>query len=174
MTESLPNEAKPKKIVSRNVAITLGIVCIMLVAVLIYSGEIIEDRNNQISDLQGQNTLLERQIGELNSVLNLSEAPDLWKWNENITLAPLTSTSWNYSTSYAGYVWLSANPNQGSTWNITLRLVWSYKNGVVNYDSTTNGFIKCAILPCPDVTITLSNTDPTKEYSGTLIFMYTF
>ena len=174
MTESFPSGAKPKKIASRNVAITLGIICIMLIAFLIYSGKIIGDGNNQISDLQGQNTFLERQMGELNSILNLSKAPDLWKWNENITLAPMTNMSWVYSTSYAGYVYLVANPNQGSTWDITLRLVWSYKNGAVNYDNTTNGLIDCAILPCPNVTITLSNSDSAKDFSGTLVFVYTY
>jgi hypothetical protein len=174
MSESLPSKNKPKKMVNRNIAITVGIICIMLLAVLIYSVEMIENGNNQISELQNENLLLERQTVELGAIVNLSKTPDLWKWNENISLAPMTSYSWNYSTSYAGYVFLQADANQGSTYNIHLRLVWSYKNGVVNYDNTTNGLLVCAILPCPNVTITLSNFDPATEFSGTLHFIYTY
>jgi len=174
MSESIPSGTKPRKMVSRNVGITLGILCIMLFGIMIYSVEMIENGNNQISELKSENILLERQIGELNGIVNLSRTPDLWKWNENISLAPMTSISWNYSASYAGYVFLQAGANQGSTYNIHLRLVWSYKNGVVNYDNTTNGLIDCAILPCPNATITLSNSDPTREFSGTLYFIYTY
>jgi len=174
MGETLPGETKPRVMNGRNVALVcLGIICIMLLASLIYSVETVESGNNQISELQNENALLERQIGDLNSILNFSQI-DLWKWNENTSLAPMTNYSWNYSANYAGYVFLQVSPNQNSTYNIHLRLVWSYKNGVLNYDNTTNGFIECAILPCSNVTITLSNADLTNGFSGTLYFVYTY
>lgn len=167
------DETKPKNMVSRNIAITLGIICIVLLAFLAYSVEVIQSVNNQNADLQGENMLLKRQTDELNSIVNFSKI-DLWKWNENITLAPMTNYSWNFSATYAGWLWLEADANEGSTRNYHLRLVWSYKNGVVNFDNTTNGFFECAVLPCPNVTITLSNYDPIEDFSGTLHFMYTY
>jgi hypothetical protein len=170
MTQQIP---VPKKVVGKTVAVTLGIICIILVAVLIYSVGMMESANNKISNLQNENSFLKSQIDGLNNIANLSEI-DLWKWAANISQPPMSNYSWSFSASYAGYLLIILNVYQNSTNNVYIRLVWSYKN-VVNYDNTTyGGVVKCAILPCPNVTITIGNSDASKGLSGEAYIQYIY
>lgn len=82
MNEAKPSETKPKKMVRRSVAITLGIVCIVLVVVgsvgaIAYIIPMINDKNNTISSLNSQvsqlnssNTNLQNQVSSLNSTID--------------------------------------------------------------------------------------------------------
>src|SRR5271157_3902918 len=147
-----------KKIVSRNVAIALGIICIILVASLAGTIAILDSRDSTISSLQNENTTLQRQADELNGIANLSGI-ELWQWGANVSISPASHSSWNFSAGYAGYLIVLVNSSQNSTSDIYVRVAWSYKE-VVDYDSTTNGgVVKCPILPCPNVMITVGNSD---------------
>jgi cell division protein FtsL len=70
MNETKPSETKPKKMVRRSIAITLGIVCIILVVVgsvgaLTYIMPMINDKNNTISSLNSQISQLESNVTNL-------------------------------------------------------------------------------------------------------------
>jgi predicted PurR-regulated permease PerM len=58
MGETIPSQTIPKKLVSRNVAIALGIICIILVVGVVgafaYYMPMINDKNNTISSLNTQ------------------------------------------------------------------------------------------------------------------------
>jgi len=67
------NETKPKKMVSRNVAIALGIICIVLVALIAYFTVTGISATNSYDNLQNQNRQLQDQIGQLRTWLNGNE-----------------------------------------------------------------------------------------------------
>jgi hypothetical protein len=175
-----------KKSVSRVVAIALGVVCIILVASLAGTIAIIYSRDSTISSLQYENSNLQFQANELNSTANLSKI-DLWQWGVNVSQPPASYSSWNFSAGYAGYLTVQVNPSQNSTNDIYVRVAWSYKKSVVSYDNTSyttsvldydnttnGGFVKCSILPCPNVTITLGNSDTLKGLTATMYIIYTY
>jgi hypothetical protein len=68
--EMKPIDAKPRKFVRRSVAITLGIICILLAASLIgacaYFVPMVNDKNNTISSLNAQISSRQSEISELN------------------------------------------------------------------------------------------------------------
>jgi peptidoglycan hydrolase CwlO-like protein len=71
MIETKPSETKPKKMVSRNVAIALGIICIILVAGLAGAfAYYLNDKNNTISSLNTQISSKDSQISQLNSQIS--------------------------------------------------------------------------------------------------------
>ena len=163
-----------KKSVRRIVAIALGVVCIILVASLTGTIAIIDSRDKTISSVQNENTILQSQVNELNSIVNLSKT-DLWQWGANVSQPPASNSSWNFSAGYAGYLIVQVNPSQNSTNDIYVRVAWSYKDGVVDYDNTTNGgLVTFPILPCPNVAITLGNSDTLKGLTGTIYMIYTY
>jgi len=63
------DETKPKKMVGRNVAIALGIICLVLLAGLVgglgYFTQVINDKNNTISSLNSQISQLHSNITDL-------------------------------------------------------------------------------------------------------------
>ena len=60
------NETKPKKMVSRNVAIAVGIICIVLVASLAgaiaYYTSVVSGKDNKISSLESQLSLRSARV----------------------------------------------------------------------------------------------------------------
>jgi hypothetical protein len=66
MSEIEPNDTEPKKMVSRSVAIALGIICIVLIALIAYFTVTGISAQNSYNDLQNQNqqlqTWLDRNI----------------------------------------------------------------------------------------------------------------
>jgi hypothetical protein len=76
--ETKPSVPKPKKLVSRNVAFALGIICVVLVAGLVGAlayyvndkNKTISSLNLKISQLNTNNTNLQNQIYSLNSTIN--------------------------------------------------------------------------------------------------------
>jgi hypothetical protein len=163
-----------KKSVRRVVAIAFGVVCIILAASLAGTIVIIDSRDSTISSLQYENSTLQFQENELNSIANLSKI-DLWQWGVNVSQPPASYSSWNFSAGYAGYLFIQVNPNQNSSDDIYVRVAWSYKDGVLDYDNTTNGGrVKCPVLPCPNVTIILGNSDTLKGLTGKIYMMYTY
>jgi len=140
------NETKPKKMVSRNVAIALGIICIILVACIatiwvyylvqdINKNQTITNLNNQvfndeseITNLQDQNKQLQVWLNANETVLNRTQT---WLAG-NESLLSLTETWLNGNVTYITF------PNLGLT-DLTVvdnrtnpQMPYLYINGVVN------------------------------------------
>jgi cell division protein FtsB len=88
MTESLPSETKPKKMVNRNVVVALALICIVLIALVAYFAvtlsqtqadnanlqEQIANQNNTISQLEANVTDLQNQVAIANATIASLEA----------------------------------------------------------------------------------------------------
>ena len=123
------SETKPKKMVSRSVAIALGIACIMLIAGL---GVTIGYYTMAINDK-------EQTITSLNNTVSL-EKYAVWVDNQTISQTAGNYTSWTFIASVAGYVsvWVLS-----STTNSTyVRVIYNafvpvvdLENGVYHYQT---------------------------------------
>jgi len=63
-------EIKPKKTVSRNVAVALGIVCILLIAIIAYFSVTGNSAQNSYNNLQNSYNNLQNQFNDLNTTYN--------------------------------------------------------------------------------------------------------
>jgi hypothetical protein len=75
MSEAQPSVTEPKKMVSRNVALTIGIVCIILLVISLagtfaYYTSIINDKVNTISSLNSQVASLNTQVSNENNTIS--------------------------------------------------------------------------------------------------------
>jgi hypothetical protein len=128
MNETKSSDTKPKKMVSRNVAIALGIVCIILVVGLL--GAIL-----QISSLNSR-------VNDLTDIANLDKS-EVWV-NTTVTQTASNYTSWFFVPRYAGYV--SVNVLSSTTSNTYVRVIYIF-NGV-NYDNQIGvGVSGTAVFP---------------------------
>jgi uncharacterized membrane protein len=108
-----------KKMVRRNVALALGIICIILVVGLLGTilGAIL-----QISSLNSK-------VSDLTDIANLDK---LTVVNDTtVTQTANNYTSWFFAPGYAGYVLVGV---LSTTPNTYVRLLYNY-NGTVNYDN---------------------------------------
>jgi cell division protein FtsL len=99
MSETRPKGTKSKRMVSRNVAIVLGIICIVLLAslvgVLTYYGSVIDEKNSTISSLNSQIAQLKNQLASDNSAIaNLQTQLN----NDNTTISNLTAQANEYNS----------------------------------------------------------------------------
>ena len=118
MNETKPRETKPKKMVSRNVAIALGIVCIILVVGLL--GAIL-----QISSLNSR-------VNDLTDIANLDKS-EVWVNDTTVTQTASNYTSWFFTPRYAGYV--SVNVQSSTTSNTYVRVIYIFDG--IYYDNQT-------------------------------------
>jgi Flp pilus assembly protein TadG len=147
-------ESKRGKVVGRNVAVALGIVCLILIAVLgvvvylSYSpANGLQSQLNQLQDtynsyvsthqhtnseydsLNSQNTNLQNQVNDLTSTLNLTKS-EVWVTSQTVSQPGGTYNFWTHSANYAGYVRVSV---ESSTTDRTyIEVLWSSHG--VNYD----------------------------------------
>lgn len=99
------NEIKPKKVLSKNVAIALGIMLIILVASL---GATVVYTINHASNhhhTDDQYNSLQSQLSNLTSIVNFANGTD-WLFNQT-TVEADSYVSWNFTASYAGYIVIS-------------------------------------------------------------------
>jgi hypothetical protein len=158
-----------KRVVSRNLAIGLGALSIILlvgmigvVRTLLDYASMINDRNSQLADLQKQIAFDNSTIDRLTAIVNLSNST-VWVNNESVAQlagnSSSTYTSWSFSVSYAGYVVVdvlsSSNPNT----YVELKYSW---NGV-NYDNTVNlgsgGSAWFPVLPSNNIGVRVISND---------------
>jgi hypothetical protein len=124
-----PGVTNPKKMVSRNVAIALGLICIALIGSLAYFAV---TEQNTINSLQSQ-------VKDLNDIVDLSNSS---VWVENYTVS-VTGGQMNaplilYIADYAGYLLVGASSTNNDT-----RLSVSYslplpKTGTYFYNEVVN------------------------------------
>jgi hypothetical protein len=97
---------KPRKMVSRNVAIVLGIICIILVAglggVTTFYTSVVRDRDSTIAGKDNQISSLDSQIASLNASLNsqMSEENNTIS-SLNYQISRMNSTLWAFQAQVA-------------------------------------------------------------------------
>jgi len=129
------SEKQEKKVVGRNVAIVLGIICIILAVGFAYYITVmnsrITDRDNTILQLNNQITTLHSQLDDLNATVSLTKSTS---WATDLTLDSST-TGWgrNNHESYAGY--LIVVITSSSSFKTSVELSYSLPNGI-SYDRT--------------------------------------
>jgi hypothetical protein len=167
-------QTSEKKVVSRTVAIGLGIVCIVLLvglvgAILVYSS-MIDNKNNKISDLNQQITSLSSQVAELVSIANLNEST-AWLNFENISIQAGYENVWNFISAYAGYV--SVQVFSLTADNIYVRV--DYHSYGVNYNNQIDvgmgGTVVFPVLPAT-IQISVGNPDMTAATATVTIIYY--
>jgi hypothetical protein len=105
-------ETKPKKVVTRNVAVALGIICIVLVAAL---GSIIAYYTITINDRD--------------QIVNLTKSA-VWVDNRTILNQPVLSPiNWTFRADYAGYISVQV---YNSTGEASATVIYSYQG--INYN----------------------------------------
>jgi len=168
-----------KRVVDRNVAIGIGVLCIVLlvaiVGVVFDYTSILNNKDSQITDLQSQVGFANSTIDRLTAIVNLTNST-VWVNEESINQpagnSSNTYTSWFYSVSYAGYVVVdvlsSSNPNT----YVELEYSW---NGV-NYDNTVNvgssGSARFPVLPADNIAVRVINNNFYTAASETVTITY--
>jgi hypothetical protein len=135
MSEPKPNETKPKKMVSRNVAIAFGIICVILVASVAVLSVVINEKDNTIQTDNNQINSLNSQVDNLTGIISGTS----WEWlliqnvsvqaGQNVDVYDLTAA--NYSGIIK--VWMEGL-NLDSTW---IRVAWG-GNPNIEYNETRN------------------------------------
>jgi hypothetical protein len=129
-------KTKPKKMVSRSVAIGLGIVCIILAVSLI----------GAVSLYKSQTASLNSEVSDLTEIANLDKYTT-WVNDTTVTQTANNYTSWSFSARYAGY--FSVNVQSSTTNNTYARAIYSSYG--VDYDNTitvgTSGTATFPVLP---------------------------
>jgi predicted PurR-regulated permease PerM len=180
------SETKPK-LTSRNVAIVLGIICIVLLVSLVgafaYYVPTVNDKNNTISSLKTENSSDVSLINELNGNIsklndNITELQNIANLNESVVLFNFSSPypyyySWRNTIENAGYLWVSVS----STGDTIVEITYSFQS--LNYDSQvdvgTNGTSIFPILPSSLVTMGIlngTNMEVTLMTTVTAIYYY--
>jgi hypothetical protein len=159
-----------RKVVSRTVAIALGIICIVLVVSLVGAiagyTSMINDKDNTINSLNSQ-------VSNLTHIVNLSNST-IWVNDQFISQSAGTYTYWTggFSASYAGYI--SVNILSSTTSNAYAEVIYS-SNGV-NYDSSVtvgySGTANFAVLPSGSVQIRVGNTNLINSAGETVTITY--
>ena len=168
-----------EKVVNRNVAIGIGVLCIVLLVaifgVVFDYTSMLNDKDSQIADLQSQVGFANSAIDRLNAIVNLTNST-VWVNEESVSQpagnSSNTYTSWSYSVSYAGYVVVdvlsSSNPNT------YVELKYSWKE--VNYDNTVNvgsgGSAWFPVLPANNIAVRVINNNLFAGASETVTMTY--
>jgi hypothetical protein len=124
------NETKPKKIVSRNIAVSLGIICIILIALIAYFTVTGISAQNNYNNLQGQ-------VKDLNDIVKLSKSS---VWLENYTVSVGGPHEWStlIIANYAGYLLVEASSTSNDTWLAVDYSLTLPKTGTYSFDKVVN------------------------------------
>jgi cell division protein FtsB len=187
------SEPKPKKMVSRNVAVALGIICIVLVAFIAYftvtgisaqnSYNNLKNQNNQLqtwldgnetllNQTQANNTNLQNQMNNLTDILNLSESTTLYNGTVS-TFPTVEPANLEESAPYAGYVSVQVSSTLNET--VTITVVWDYYP-ILRYQNDfnlgNNGTAIFPVLPTGFVVYFFDPNAPLTETANVTITYY--
>ena len=163
-----------RKVVDRNVAIGIGVLCIVLlvavVGVVFEYVSMINNKNSQITELQSQVGFDNSTINRLTATVSLSNSM-VWVNDESVN-QPAGNSSWSFSASYAGYVVVDVLSSSNLTTYVELKYSW---NGV-NYDSTVNvgsgGSAWFPVLPASNIGVRVINNNFFAGASETVTITY--
>lgn len=141
------NETKPKKMVSRKIAIALGIICIIvavgLLGALVYYVNLLDseisDKDSTISGLNTQISYMHGQLNNLNAIANLNASSEYW----STLIGGSSGQGYQHYVDYAGYIFvvatslvpvnLPAGTQPNSSFVAEVELSYSLPNGIT-YD----------------------------------------
>ncbi|MGD0160427.1 MAG: hypothetical protein ABSB89_09035 [Candidatus Bathyarchaeia archaeon] len=193
MSQTKPSETKPKKMVSRSLAITLGIVCILLIAglggAIAYYTNTINNKDSTYNDyvsthhhtdsdygsLNTQNTNLQNQVNGLNTALNLGNST-VWVSDQTVSQPAgglgISYTTWAESASYAGYVSISVTSS--TTASTDANVVYSAYGVSYNNPITvgTSGTANFPVLPSSSITVEVGNGNLVGGATETVTITY--
>jgi hypothetical protein len=156
-----------KKVVDRNVAIALGIICVILAVGLVGAIANEDSLNSQITSLQ-------TQVSDLTSLTSST----VWVDDQSVSQSASGYTYWDFSANYAGYV--SVAVGSSTTSNTYVEVSWfaylgnyksiSYDSGQISvgYGNTVN----FPILPSSNIEIRVGNTNLINGASETVTITY--
>jgi archaellum component FlaF (FlaF/FlaG flagellin family) len=185
MSEQIP--PPPKKVVSRNVAIAIGIICIILIALIAYftitgisaqnSYNNLQNENKQLqtwlngnetllSQTQANNTNLQNQMNDLMSILSLDKST-VW-YNGTLQIVPSEmGTMLAENAPYAGFV--SVHASSPPTNETVVELIFYSESLDIRHDETVNvGSDGTAIFPVLPSSMGIYFSDPNLLGSGIL------
>jgi len=171
-----------KKVVSRNVAVALGIISIVflvgLVGTILNYTSIISGKDNDISTRDSQIQTLTNQKNQLqtwlqgnNSIANLT-ASTIWVDSKTVSVQTSSENVWNFTANYAGYISVQVTGNPSTTGNFYVRV--TYASHGVNYDNQINvGISGTAVFPVlpASIQIRVGNLG-TSVANATVTIMY--
>ena len=158
----MSEQTSGKKVVDRNVAIALGIICILLAVVLVGTVVYYQSRDSQIQTLTSQNN-------ELQDIVFL-EKSTIWV-NETFSNPAGYYSYWTRTADYAGFVLVDIQIS--NTTDNYVQVIYSSHG--VNYDNkidvVAGGGARFPILPSTSIEIRVGNTSPVAS-SKTLTIIY--
>jgi len=171
-----------KKVVSRNIAIILGLVCIILavglVAVFAYDNSVIVSKNNELNDknwniagLQGDVTYLQAQLSNLNSIIRL-EKSDVIVDSQTINQgARSESVVKSMSIPYSGYLHVSST---STTDNAYFVVQYWFKDQLYSQSGVvgTSGELVFAVLKSDSCTVYVGNKNWVNGATHTITVTY--
>jgi predicted membrane-bound spermidine synthase len=145
----------PKKMVSTNVAVALGILCIILIAAL---GVVVYMAYAPTSN-------------SLQSIVNLQDSY-VWVNDQTVSQGAGSFSTWSSSETYAGYVVVSVLSSTVSGTHVQV----TYSAYGVNFDQTqvvsAGSTAVFPILPCSDVTVGVGNGNILSSATETVTITY--
>ena len=164
-----------KKVVSRNITIGIGVLCIVLLVaiagVIVIYTSMLNNKDSEIVSLQNQVTSDNSTINRLTAIVNLANST-VWVNHQSINQTARNSTSWSFSVSYAGYVVVDVQSSSNNNTSVELKYSW---NGV-NYDSTVSvgsgGQASFPVLPANNISVRVINTNSSTSASEIVTITY--
>lgn len=171
------SEIKPKKTVSRNVAVALGIISILLIAGLVWEltfySLVVSDRDRTIANQDNQIGSLDSQILDQNNTISslntqLAQASNIhilgtehstvWLSIQNVNIEQ--GASWEFdNVSFAGYVLVLVSSSNNSTYAEIL--IPHPANSTFPIDQTipvgSEGTAIFPVQPCPSLYVEVGN-----------------
>jgi hypothetical protein len=177
----MSEQKSEKKVVSRTVAIALGIITIVLAVGLVGAmadyTSMINGKDNTISSQASQISNLQNRVNGITS--NLTDTLELqksetWLNDQAVSISSSGSTSWTFSASYAGYVYVLFDTKAENFFGLYIRTSFHYAD--INYynqvgNSTyASNIADFPILPS-NVQIVVGTTS-TNGISGNVTIIY--
>ena len=138
VVETTPSETKPEKMVRKNVAVALGVVCIILIMVsligaFVYYTPIINDKDKTISSLDSRVSLLTSNVTNLQYWLDVNET---YFQNQIAQYIMVLRFGFTNYTVWANSLSISQGPNSYDYFAIKIVNQTGYV--LVNVQSSTN------------------------------------
>jgi predicted PurR-regulated permease PerM len=173
-----------KKMVSRSVAIALGLVCIVLIAFIAYftvtgisaqnSYNNLQNQNKQLQTwLEGNITSLQSQINNLTNIVNLANST-VWVNDQTVEQGAGSFNTWTETANYAGYVvvWVSSSA--------VVEVIYSAYGASFNQTQVISGTQVISagytavfpLLPCSDITVGVGNVLSSATEIVTITYYY--
>jgi DNA-binding transcriptional ArsR family regulator/cell division protein FtsB len=138
MSETKASETKPKKVVGRNVAIALGIICILLIAFIAYFSITGISAQNSYNNLKNQNKQLQMWLDGNETLLNHTQANNtnlqnqIDSLNSNVTNLQNQANNFNILSTKNSTVWVD---NQNVHLNASTIVGWGEDASSAGYIS---------------------------------------